>query len=196
MARSVSTLILSDLLTPEFEQALAFAFKWEVGSAPDGGYTNDPDDPGGETKWGVSKRSYPETDIAALTRDQAERIYLEDYWLSSGRQRSGCDRLPYPLSVAHFDCVVNVGNWKTTQAGQPLYHGRATMILQRALGADDDGLIGPLTLADVARFDPIEVARWAIRQRDLYYATLGAWARKYQQGWLRRTNDLRRELHL
>lgn len=46
----------------------------------EGGYVNDPRDPGGETKWGVSKRSYPTLDIAKLTKEDAKRIFKHDFW--------------------------------------------------------------------------------------------------------------------
>jgi lysozyme family protein len=43
--------------------------------------SNDPKDPGGMTKWGISKRSYPDLDIAGLTREQALEIYYRDWWV-------------------------------------------------------------------------------------------------------------------
>ena len=46
----------------------------------EGGYVNDPDDPGGETKWGISRRSYPSLDITNLTREDAIAIYYRDWW--------------------------------------------------------------------------------------------------------------------
>ena len=46
----------------------------------EGGYANDPDDPGGETNWGISKRAYPNLVIKALTREQAREIYQRDFW--------------------------------------------------------------------------------------------------------------------
>ena len=46
----------------------------------EGGYVNNPADPGGETNWGISKRSYPDVDIANLTREGAKAIYLRDFW--------------------------------------------------------------------------------------------------------------------
>jgi lysozyme family protein len=46
----------------------------------EGGYSNDPADPGGETNWGISKRSYPNVDIKKLTKDGAKAIYLMDFW--------------------------------------------------------------------------------------------------------------------
>ena len=47
----------------------------------EGGYVFDPDDLGGETNWGISKRQYPDLDIKSLTREDAIDIYYKDYWL-------------------------------------------------------------------------------------------------------------------
>lgn len=58
----------------DFEQAVALVLKHE------GGYVNDPTDPGGETNFGISKRSFPALDIRSITRDQAARIYRNEYW--------------------------------------------------------------------------------------------------------------------
>jgi len=82
----------------DFEKALKFVLKWE------GGYSNDPNDPGGETKFGICKRSYPELDISKLTLEQAKEIYYKNYWL-----KSGCDELPYPFNIIVFDTAVNMG---------------------------------------------------------------------------------------
>lgn len=77
-----------------FDQAVAFVLAEKI----EGGYVNDPRDPGGETKFGISKRSYPREDIKALTRDRAITIYKRDYW-----DKPGCDKLPPKLAVALFD---------------------------------------------------------------------------------------------
>src|ERR1700730_15046728 len=81
-----------------FRVSLQFTLKWE------GGYVNDPADPGGETKWGISKRAYPNLDIANLTPDQASDIYARDYCLAAG-----CDPLPLPYCTVVFDSAVNHG---------------------------------------------------------------------------------------
>lgn len=82
----------------DLKKALTFVLKWE------GEYSNDPNDPGGETKWGISKKAYPDEDIKNLTRERALEIYATDYWLAAG-----CDTLPFPANVAVFDTAVNCG---------------------------------------------------------------------------------------
>lgn len=71
----------------------------------EGGYVNHPRDPGGETKFGITKASYPNLDIKNLTKEQAVDIYYKNYWL-----RSGADKLEDPaLKAIHFDAAVNHG---------------------------------------------------------------------------------------
>lgn len=82
-----------------FDTSLNFIFQHE------GGYANDPDDPGGETKYGISRASYPDLDIAGLTKKEAGKIYFEDYW-----RKSGADQIESPeLAMIHFDTAVNMG---------------------------------------------------------------------------------------
>lgn len=91
-----------------FQQAVEFVLKKE------GGYVNHPDDPGGETNFGISKRAYPHLDIAALTRKEAIQIYHEDYWLPISRE------VEHPhMQFIVFDAAVNHGvtravNWSKT----------------------------------------------------------------------------------
>lgn len=82
----------------KFQQALKFTLKWE------GGYVNDPDDPGGETKWGISKRANPSVDIKNLTMEQAAEIYRVKYW-----EPAGCPALGMAEASAVFDTAVNCG---------------------------------------------------------------------------------------
>lgn len=81
-----------------FDQAVGMVLKHE------GGYVNDPVDPGGETKYGISKRAYPKVDIAGLTVDGAKAIYKRDYW-----DAIGADQLPANVRYAAFDTAVNMG---------------------------------------------------------------------------------------
>jgi lysozyme family protein len=78
------------------------AFAIVVGE--EGNYSNDPQDPGGETHWGISKREYPNLDIAKLTIDQARSLYQRDYW-----NALDCDSRPWEMALVLFDCGVNQG---------------------------------------------------------------------------------------
>jgi lysozyme family protein len=68
-------------------------------------YTNDPYDPGGETKYGISKRYNPDIDVKNLTLEQAKKIYLEKYWIPAG-----CDDASFPMDICLFDSQVNPQN--------------------------------------------------------------------------------------
>lgn len=85
-----------------FSVSLKFVLEHE------GGYVNDPKDPGGETKWGIAKRYHPNLDIKNLTPQQATEIYYNEYWAPSR-----CAGLQYPLCLVVFDTAVNMG---TSQA--------------------------------------------------------------------------------
>jgi len=85
-------------MTETYSRAIQFILKWE------GGLTQDPNDPGGTTKFGISQRAYPDLDIKNLTEQDAMAIYHRDYWL-----KAGCDDLPWPLDLIAFDTAVNMG---------------------------------------------------------------------------------------
>lgn len=91
----------------------------------EGGYVFHPRDPGGETKWGISKRTYPTLDIKNLTRDDAKAIYFDDFWVPCGQM------LDTAIKYQVFDAAVNHGI------------GNAIRMLQRAVGVADDGHWGP-----------------------------------------------------
>lgn len=84
--------------TPTFNKAMEFTLKWE------GGYVNDPADPGGETNFGISKRAYPTLDIKNLTMKDIYGIYFFDYW-----RPLKLDQYDEATAVALFDTAVNVG---------------------------------------------------------------------------------------
>ena len=145
-----------------FNTALAFVL------AREGGYSNDPRDPGGETNFGICKASNPSVDIKALTRETAAAIYRRDYW-----KAGGCEGLPAPVAVMHFDCCVNQGV------------GTAAKILQLAAGVTADGKIGPKTLGAVQRAKPDDLlTEYAARRAD-HYGRLPHFP-TYGLGWMRR----------
>lgn len=100
-----------------FEAAFAIVVGIEAG------YVNDPLDPGGETKYGISKRAYPNEDIPNLTLDRAHDLYRRDYW-----DKAGCDAFSWELALVTFDCAVNQGvSFSATLRGTV-----ATRLTQRA----------------------------------------------------------------
>ena len=102
----------------------------------EGGYVNNPADPGGETRYGVSKRAYPTEHIRNLTPDQVKQIYLRDYWTPAG-----CPSVPDAIRVDLFDMAVNSGI------------KAAVKCLQTAAGCPVDGVLGPQTPAAIAALD-------------------------------------------
>ena len=147
-------------------------FKMVVGS--EGGYVNDPNDAGGETKYGISKRSYPSVNIPALTLESAKAIYLHDFW-----NKIKGDSLPPSLAALVFDAAINSGP------------SQAVRWLQMALGVAADGIIGPVTLAAVAAYKPgWELMAKCQAQRILFMSGLdGEWDR-YKKGWVERVQRL------
>lgn len=148
------------------------------------GYVNDPLDRGGETKFGVAKNANPDLNITDLTWDAAKRVYFRRYWLASN-----CDDITLMsprLAVLHFDGAVNHGV------------GRAGRFLQRAVGAKEDGDVGPGSLkaveaAIVARGD-IPLCHLICDFREAFYEAIIAKDPKqarFRNGWLRRIREMR-----
>ncbi len=134
----------------------------------EGGLTNDPDDPGGLTNFGISQRQYPALDIAALTRTDAIEIYRRDYW-----EPCGAEQMPEPLDFYLFDSAVNQGV------------GTAIRFLQTALRVHVDGRIGPETLGAITRLGASEAGALFMAERALHYVSLGTFW-KFGRGWFKR----------
>jgi lysozyme family protein len=144
----------------------------------EGGYVNDRKDPGGETRYGISKRSYPHLDIKNLTRDQAKQIYFCDFWM-----KAKCEQIDDEnIATKFFDLAVHTGI------------PQAVKLIQRALRATgtqvvEDGIIGPITLAAINGADPTDLLA-ALKSEAAGYYRLIANANPSQQrfieGWLNR----------
>lgn len=134
----------------------------------EGGYVNDPRDPGGETKFGIAKRSYPNVDIKNLTRDGAKAIYKADFW-----DRAQCDKLPASFSFQALDAAVNHGM------------GNAVRWMQRAAGVADDGYIGPVTIAAINRQEAADLVLRFTAERLRFYAKLATFD-VFGRGWINR----------
>jgi lysozyme family protein len=170
--------------------------------AREGGYVDDPDDPGGATQYGVTLATLRRlghdldgdgrvtpADLRKLSRDQAAAIFVEHYF-----RRPRIDALPEAVQPSVFDMYVNAG-------------ANAVRVLQRLLGAmgqrvADDGVIGPATIAAAAAAQaaaPDHLAdAYGIARRNYYYALADARpaSRKYARrrdggkgGWIRRAEE-------
>ena len=140
------------------------------------GYVNDPNDRGGETKFGIAKNANPDLNISALTWAQANTVYFNRYWIPAQ-----CDKLPGRYAVLHFDVAVN--------------HGvkRANLFLQHALGVTADGSIGPITLAKVLTVDVFDLITNVSNIRKQFYLDLvvnDPSQAKYKDGWIRRCDEV------
>lgn len=133
----------------------------------EGGYSDDPADPGGETNFGISKRAYPQEDIQFITLERAKEIYRRDYW-----NAIRADELPYPINILIFDAAVNHGK------------KRAVRMLQEALRIKQDRVMGSQTIkAAVAASDAVCADFLSIRA--VRYANTANFGR-FGRGWMRR----------
>ena len=134
----------------------------------EGGYTEGKDDPGGETNWGISKRSYPNIDIKNLTRDGAKAIYLRDFW-----NRIKGDKLYDGVAYQLFDFAVNSGI------------ETAVRYFQRAIGVADDGHWGPLSQAAADAMSETDSLMLINAERLDFMTRLSNWPHA-SKGWSRR----------
>lgn len=150
-----------------------FDFALELILKHEGGYVNHSRDPGGETVYGISRRAHPDAWANGRpTIEQAAAIYRRDYW-----DACKCEQLPAPLAVFLFDTAVNCGN------------RAAVRMLQRAVGVNADGLIGPNTLAKCAQVDAQKAVLHFADVRMEHYKALPTF-NTFGKGWTRRVNDL------
>ena len=143
----------------------------------EGGYVNDPKDLGGETKYGITKRFYPDIDIKNLTIEQATEIYKKDYW-----DRNKVESLPQNLWHIYFDMCVNMG--KRT----------AVKVLQRAANnkgknIEVDGGLGPATIGALKGVELDRVRAYRVK----FYVdliTAKPEQEKFFLGWFRRATEV------
>lgn len=142
--------------------------------AHEGGYVNNPKDPGGETMYGVTKRVAVAHGYKGNMRDLplslAREIAEKSYW----RAIRG-DELPRAVSWQVVDAAYNHGN------------RNAVKFLQRAIGAHDDGIIGPRTLAAVAAMEENDIVLIFNAERLDFYTSLRTWG-TFGKGWARRVS--------
>ena len=144
----------------------------------EGGYVNDPHDSGGETNFGIAKRWYPNVDIKNLTKEQAKKIYHQDYW-----NPAKCNEVPPKLRHIYFDMCVNFGR------------RGAVKVLQQAANSKNrdkikvDGGIGPATLKAIQNLSVDRVRAYRV----LRFANIvidKPNQERFWLGWYRRATEV------
>lgn len=137
----------------------------------EGGYSNNPADPGGETNWGITVATARENGYLGSMKDMdqsvAKTIYAKKYWLDA------FDQLPYPVAFQVFDAAVNSGM------------GQAVRWLQRSVGTADDGKLGTMTLQAAQSTDPTKLVMLFNAERLMFMTNLSTWS-NFGKGWARR----------
>lgn len=138
----------------------------------EGGYVNDPKDPGGETNFGITLHTARANgytgSMKSMTREEAKQIYFKAYW-----KRYQCDQFAPELAFQFFDACVNHGG------------GNACRMLQRAVGVADDGIIGEITLTAIRQHSAVNVALLFNAERLEFYTKLSTFTH-FGKGWIRR----------
>jgi lysozyme family protein len=160
----------------------------------EGGYSNDPLDHGGATNFGVTQNTYDlyrrhkrliTQSVKLINHEEVKQIYEDNYW-----KDGHCNfiTLTHPkLATIHFDCCVNCGTFQ------------AAKLLQRAVEALDDGIIGSKTLNCIKSKDDNTQCRNYLNQRVIFYTKLilnNPSQQKFQSSWFHRLDRLSKELEL
>jgi lysozyme family protein len=160
-----------------FEECIARLLEHE------GGYVWHAEDPGGETNYGVTRAVYEQYvgrqvmdgEMKGLTHEDVYPIYKENYW-----DRLRADDLPSGVDWSCFDWGVNSGT------------SRAAKALQRIVGVEQDGGIGPMTLQAVAEMEPAEIVEQMHHMRDGFYRSLTTFE-TFGRGWIRRNDETKEQ---
>ena len=145
----------------------------------EGGFANHEKDPGGMTNLGVTKAVYDawtgkestEAEMRALTPADVAPIYRKNYW-----DKVRGDDLPSGVDWCAFDWAVNSGSKRPAKA------------IQKAVGAKQDGAIGPMTLQAVADVDPDRIIEAVYHTRQRFYERLSTFE-TFGKGWTRRNKE-------
>ena len=158
-----------------FEKSLDFLLESE------GGFVNNPKDPGGMTNLGVTAatwaqykgRATTEKEMRNLKKSDVTPLYEKKYW-----DACKCDDLPSGIDYLVFDFAVNAGP------------GRAIKTLQKAIGVPEDGAIGPVTLQNIDVMEKSELITRFSEAKKEFYESLPTFP-TFGKGWLARINTVR-----
>jgi lysozyme family protein len=160
-----------------FEKAFNFVMKSE------GGYVNNPKDPGGETDLGVTKAAWSTWlkrpiqlgEMAKLQLSDVKPFYKALYW-----DKAYCSKLPTGLDYCLFDAEVNMGV------------GQAIRLLQKSLGCVPDGVIGENTMIAIHNANPEDLIDKFSAQKEQFYRSLAAF-NTFGKGWLARVAQVKQK---
>lgn len=154
-----------------FDPAIELVLKHE------GGYVNDPHDPGGETNYGIAKRSHPDEDIKNLTVERAKEIYHDEYWQAI----RGDDIKQQCVANNLLDAAVNTGV------------RTASRQIQRLVSVTDDGHIGPVSIDAINGVGRVLNLRLSLERVKFYteLARANTARRRYLVGWITRALSFR-----
>jgi lysozyme family protein len=138
----------------------------------EGGYSNNPNDPGKETNFGISKAAFPNLDIKNLTVEDARKIYYSSFWAPAK-----CSTLATKIALPIFDFAVTSGV------------SRSVKYLQLLVGTVPDGDLGSDTLTKIGYYAPSKIANEHLKLRARYY--IGLVRQKpsqleFLEGWVNR----------
>ena len=146
------------------------AFDLLIGN--EGGYVNNPADPGGETNWGITRAVAVDNgytgSMKLMQKETAKQIYKKMYW-----DKLQCDQFSFVVAFQLFDAGVNHGN------------SQAVKFLQRSMSVVDDGVIGAKTIAATNSLDDHQIVMLFNAERIEFYAELKTFS-TFGKGWVRR----------
>jgi hypothetical protein len=163
------------------KDALQFTHCVDLIFRHEGGFVDDPEDPGGATNMGITLKTLAAVrgapvsreDVQNLTREEARQIYRAHYW-----NALSCDSLPPGIDLVVFDFGVNAGV------------SRSAKLLQQMVHVEADGEIGPITVGAARSIDPAHIVNAFSDARLDHYRSLSTWER-FKKGWTRRTAEIR-----
>lgn len=146
----------------------------EVVLKNEGGYVNHPNDPGGETNFGIAKRFFPDEDIKNLTIERAKELYYSRFWLPMNLEGIIYEEIVLQI----FDFGINAGR------------GRAIKKAQKLCGIEVDGICGPNTTKAINNYVGDFLEAYKAKRKE-YYIRLAERKPKlkvFLKGWLNRVN--------
>jgi len=161
------------------DQKFLFAIKFVLNN--EGGYSNNNNDNGGETKYGISKRMYPDLDISSLTINEAIKIYYRDFW-STNRYYEIDDE---KIAAKVFDLSINIGVKEAIILLQQVLNNSLCKPEYLVL----DGILGTLTIKDTNNMDSNILLKEIKIHAAQYYVNLSIkypGDKVFLAGWIKR----------